>query len=274
MADLWSPAVTSAYGGAGAAGGAAGFGGIEPGWMELVGEGGQTGLQDLMAASSGEGSSSALYASIPTEAMQKIQSMPGGSSILSRIINGSASTDDWTKLVGQVGPGILGILGSSQQGGAYQRLADRYDSYSAPSRARYEASFQPGFSMGNDPGYSDALAQTAKSTLHAASPGGNPFGAGGSPNAWNKTLSDVNQRFAYPALQDYRTMNARAGGLPAQGAMTASQGAIDADKNIWNSVGSIAGNVFNPPKSTAETFAEYTQAMDQFKRLSSAWGGG
>ena len=126
----------------------------------------------------------------------------------------------------------------------YERLAREYMAMGAPSRARYEASFAPGFTMANDPGYTDALNQTTRSTLHGLSVAGNPAD---SPNAWNQTLMDVNQRFAYPALQDYRRMGANAGGLSrfADAAPTAAGAGIQARGGQYDALGYGLGSIFS-----------------------------
>lgn len=156
-----------------------------------------------------------------------------------------------------VGAG-LGAIGASQQSSAFSDLAKKYMDLGEPSRQRYEASFKPGFSMSSDPGYQDALDQTSKSTLHGLSVQGNPAG---SPNAWTQTLSDVNSKFAYPALQNYRNMNANAGGIASlqTAAPGASNNAIASQGGVYNALGAGAADIFNPPKSLAQQLAEMRQ---------------
>ncbi len=153
-----------------------------------------------------------------------------------------------------VGAG-LGALGASQQSSAFSDLAKKYMTLGEPSRQRYEASFQPGFSMSSDPGYRDALDQTTKATLHGLSVQGNPAD---SPNAWTQTLSDVNSKFAYPALQNYRNMNANAGGIASlqTAAPGASNNAINSQAGVYNALGAGAADIFNPPKSLAQLLKE------------------
>jgi hypothetical protein len=145
-------------------------------------------------------------------------------------------------------PGAIGALAAHDQASKLDALARDYMAMGAPSRGRYEASFAPGFTMAADPGYTDALNQTTKATLHGLSVGGNPAD---SPNAWAKTLEDLNAKFAFPALQNYRSTNASAGGLSALtgAAPAASTGAINAGANVWNSLGAGAADIFSPPKS-------------------------
>lgn len=158
-------------------------------------------------------------------------------------------------ILGKALPGLLGAYASNQQSKDYLALADKYAAFGAPSRARYEASYLPGFSMENEPGYKDALDQTTKSFLHKASVAGNPVD---SPNAWMQTLKDVNSTFAFPALNQYRTTNANAGGLAnmASAAPGFDASAARSNANIYNALGDAAGDIFNPPKSGYDLLAQ------------------
>lgn len=156
-------------------------------------------------------------------------------------------------------PAAAGAVGANQQSKAFEELANKYLNLGAPSRARYEASYAPGFTMANDPGYKDALDQTTKSFLHKASVTGNPAE---SPNAWNQTLKDVNSSFAYPALQNYRSTNAGTGGLAtlASVAPGADTAAVNAGKGVYDAVGAGAADIFNPPKSMTDILRELRRA--------------
>lgn len=169
----------------------------------------------------------------------------GGSTALSRILDGTATTADYLSVGGGLGAAGLGVYGANQQAGALNDLADKYLAIGAPSRARYESSFAPGFTMAKDPGYTDALDQTTKSFLHKASIGGNPAE---SPNAWMQTLKDVNSTFAYPALQNYRNQNSSTGGYGAfnTAAPAAATGAVNAQTGVYNAIGAGAADIFNP----------------------------
>lgn len=161
---------------------------------------------------------------------------------------------------GRALPGILGAVGANQQANSLNALADKYMALGAPSRARYEASFAPGFSMANEPGYKDALDQTTKATLHGLSVTGNPAQ---SPNAWNQTLTDINSKFAFPALQNFRNMNSNAGGISSlqTAAPAAATGAINAQGNIFNAIGAGVNDIFNPQPTLAETLAQYKKLL-------------
>lgn len=154
---------------------------------------------------------------------------------------------DWGKVIA----GILGAYGSDQMAKEYRATADKYMAMGAPSRDRYEASFAPGFTMMNDPGYKDALDSVGKESAAAMSMHGNPAD---SPNAWKQTQLDVYNKVAYPALQGYRQTNASAGGLAsfASAVPAADTAATGAQQNIWNAGGSIASNLFSPPSQQTQ----------------------
>lgn len=157
-------------------------------------------------------------------------------------------------------PAALGAYGANQQSQAYTDLANKYMALGAPSRDRYEASFAPGFSLSNDPGYQDAINAASKANLHALSLGGNPAL---SPNAQAQNLQDLYSRVSYPALQNYRNMNANAGGIASlQTAAPGAAGAgINAGSGVYNALGAGLNDIFNPPKTMAEQLAEYRRIM-------------
>ncbi len=183
----------------------------------------------------------------------------GGSSALARILRGEGVLEDYLSLGGAAAPGIIGALASNKQADSLEALNREFMAVGAPSRGRFESSFAPGFSMASDPGYKDALDQTTKSFLHKASISGNPAD---SPNAWQQTLKDVNSTFAFPALQEYRRLNAGSGGLAAltSAAPATAIGAINADANVFNSLGGAAADVFNPPRGLEDLLREFRRA--------------
>jgi hypothetical protein len=156
-------------------------------------------------------------------------------------------------------PGVLGAIASDKQADAYSDLARDYMAVGAPARARFEASYAPGFSMEDDPGYKEALEQAAKATMHGLSVGGNPAG---SPNAWAQSLRDLYQQQTYKALQDYRNQNASAGGMGAltQAAPGAANSAIASQGNVFNALGAAANDIFNPPKTLTQILREIRAA--------------
>src|SRR3990167_991129 len=176
-------------------------------------------------------------------------------SAVKNLLGSDGSMNDLASLLGKIAPAALGVIASNQQSKDYLQLADKYMGFGAPSRARYESSFVPGFSMANEPGYADALDQTTKSFLHKASIAGNPAD---SPNAWMQTLKDVNSTFAYPALQEFRRVNAGAGGLAnmAPAAINAEGRSVGAERGIYDALGAGFADVFSPPKSLSDILRE------------------
>ncbi len=155
---------------------------------------------------------------------------------------------------GALAASLLGAVGASQQQSALKALSDQYMAFGAPSRARYEASFQPGFTMANDPGYMDSLNASAKASANALSVNGNP---GGSPNAWAQSLKDLQDKTAYPALQNYRNQNAATGGTAnfSTGAQDTAVGAIGAGSNIFGAIGKGIANATSPPPTLSDWIA-------------------
>lgn len=166
---------------------------------------------------------------------------------------------NWPRLLGTMGPAALGAYASNRQSQKLEDLAGKYMEFGAPSRARYEGSFDPSFTMMSDPGYKGALDDTTKAFLHKASIAGNPAD---SPNAWQQTLSDVNAKFAYPALQDYRRTNLGAGGLAAltSAAPGLDTGAVNAQRGIYDAIGGGIADVFNPPRRLEDLLREMRRA--------------
>lgn len=211
-----------------------------------------------------------------------------GKTALSRILDGTATASDYLSVGGAALPGVLGAISSSNQTSKLSDLANqqrqdeqaryadtvardnaRYATATqredaaigrqqsqiaadkavvAPSQARYESTFQPGFTMANDPGYTDALDQSSKATLHALSVNGNPAG---SPNAWSQSLTDNYQKTAYPALQAYRNANATTGGFSSAGSGAATIPGIGTNLPAGATAGSGIGTQAGSNTATA-----------------------
>lgn len=184
----------------------------------------------------------------------------GSASAISRIFAGNGTPADYASIIGSAAPALLGAYAANKQTGAYSDLAAKLAEYGAPSRARYEGSFAPGFSMSQDPGFTDALNQAGKASMHALSTFGNPAG---SPNAWAQSQSDLYSKFAYPALQTYRNQNANAGGISAltTAAPQASTAAIGSQAGVYGAIGGGIADIFNPQPTLAQTMAQYTRML-------------
>ena len=272
------PLIGSAFSGAGAAAGAglgdAALGGFYGGLGEgalagAAGAGAAGGAMDMfgsVASPTGAGVGGTIFDSASQALLGGAGGLAGqvattaGKTALSKILSGNGTADDWLSIAGQVAPAALSAWASNNRSNALEDIAARFEGYGAPSRARYEASYAPGFSMDKDPGFTDALNQTSKGVLHGLSTKGNPWG---SPNALTQANKDIFSSFAYPALQNYRTGNAASGGLQsyASAAPQAAASAADSSIDPWVSVAQGAANVFNPPKTGTQTLSELLKAL-------------
>ena len=171
-------------------------------------------------------------------------------------ITGNAALD---RILGGLIPAAGGAIASKIQADAFRDMSDKYSAMGAPSRQRYEASFRPGFSLSNEPGFQDALNLASKSNLHALSTGGNPAL---SPNAQAANMSDLTAKFTMPYLQNYRSINSASGGLSsyAPASINAESNAIQQQGGIFGALGSGAASIFNPPKSLADILKEVKAA--------------
>jgi hypothetical protein len=179
---------------------------------------------------------------------------------LGSLLGQSGSTGSLLDAFGRAIPGLIGAYGASQQANAINDLAKRYEGYGAPSRARYEASMQPGFDPNAIPGYSSAIDDSMNSQIRALSTQGNPFGnPGGLIEANKKVVAGT----ALPAIKNYQNQNALFGGLASLNSAVPglSTSAIGANNNVLSQLGLGAGAAFNPPQSnTGGSLAELLKA--------------
>lgn len=152
------------------------------------------------------------------------------------------------KLAGQLGSTALGMYGANKQASALQGLANKYENFGGPSRARFDASMTPGFDPMSIPGYAGALDTTSKSLLaRLSAQGGNPFGnPGGLIDANKQIVSGT----ALPAIQEYQRLNANTGfGSSMNAAANLGSSAIGADRGFTTALASGLGDIFNQPSS-------------------------
>lgn len=201
------------------------------------------------------------YGNNPAQLIRDLTSkgVSDASSLASRILGGNASGADWTRLLGALGSTALGLWGANRQQGALESLSRQFAEYGAPSRARYEGSFAPGFTMANEPGYRDALDATSEAILRKLSAtGGNPFGTPGALIEANKAIVGGT---ALPALYNYRNQNAATGGFGAFNTAAPGAASLAATQagNIPNVIGSGLADLVNPRQNY--TLADLTRAL-------------
>src|SRR3546814_17426197 len=106
------------------------------------------------------------------------------------------------------------------------------------------------------PGYQQSLDTTTDTLLRRLSAKeGNPFG---NPGGLTEAMNYINGNLALPTLDNYRRVNAGAGGLAAltSAAPGAATSGIDANANLSNAIGAGAADIFNPPKSLSDILRE------------------
>jgi len=191
----------------------------------------------------------------------------GTTGTISKLLGLTGGAATAVDALGRAIPGLLGAYASSEQAGALGDMARKLDEYGAPSRARYEASFAPGFDLATaDPAYKGALDTTADALSRSISArAGNPYGNPGALMEANKYL--INST-AMPALNEYRRLNAGTGALAnlAAAAPAASTAATGASTNIWSGLGGAAADVLNP-KPAQLTLADFMKQFNTGKAL-------
>jgi hypothetical protein len=156
--------------------------------------------------------------------------------------------------------GLLGYFGANQQADAYQNVANQQNAIGAPYRNLLNASYQPGFTMANEPGYKDALDLSTDSFLRAASAGRAPGVSGGNPmdnpGAWAETMKYVNSSLALPQLNTYRGQLGQFGGMGLNTAGAASLGGAQTAGGGLDAIGYGLGTIFNPQPNYADIFKQ------------------
>jgi hypothetical protein len=201
----------------------------------------------------------------------------GGSQSLSQILAKSVGGSPWMyDALGRAIPGLVGAFAANQQGDAISELGAKEDArvrefmaFGAPSRERYEASFQPGFDIAKMTGLQGAMDTAGDTLLRRLSvKSGNPYG---DPGGLAEVQNYITGNVALPALQNYRTQNANTGGYSNFNTTAASGGntgplnlaGVNADAGVWNALGDRASNVFNPP-STLEQLLKQMKGNNIF----------
>ncbi len=183
--------------------------------------------------------------------LSKLFSNP--SAALSALGAGSANSGNLASVLGKLGAAGLGALASTKQSSALTDLANKYSEYGAPSRARYEASMQPGFDPTTIPGYSGALDTASKGLLaRLSATGGNPYG---NPAGLVQANKDLVSGTALPAINEYQRLNLSSGGLGNLNAAVPAlqQGAIGQNANVYNALGYGLNTATQPTQlSTAD----------------------
>jgi hypothetical protein len=175
----------------------------------------------------------------------------------------AASAVPWYQDPRFLGAGALtlgSILGDTQIANANSNLAHDYMALGAPSRQRYEDSFNPNFDVSKITGLQQAMDTSYQGLLHGLSTQGNPYG---NPGGLNEAQKNITGNLILPTLQNYRNQNAASGGYGAfsTAAPQAASNAINASGNIYSDIGRGVGNALNPPPTLDQYFRQLSRSM-------------
>lgn len=242
--------------GSGAAGAAAAGAGssalLTPAIAASVGLGAATGGSSLIggstAATVAPSAATSMGGAAATTAAQT-------GSVLSRIIDGSATAADWASLAGTGLSTGLGVLGANQQANAYSDVADKYLALGAPSRTRLEASYAPGFNLASaDPAFQGALDTAAQAAARATSArSGNPVD---NPGAYAEMQKYITNSVALPQLNTYRSQLGTFGNLGTNVAGTTDAASAGQTGSMYNALGYGLGQITQPQSNTNSALSD------------------
>jgi hypothetical protein len=165
-------------------------------------------------------------------------------SALSKLLSGEGSADDYLKALGALAPGVLGAIGANQQQNAFSEYADKYLALGQPYRDRLNATYQPGYSLMNEPGFADALNVSSKGILsNLSAKVGNPYD---NPGAQAEAQKYVMGSLALPQLNTTRSQLGTFGNLGVNTAGTADAFKAQTSGSGLNAVGYGLSNLLNP----------------------------
>jgi hypothetical protein len=174
-----------------------------------------------------------------------LTSAAGGAatSAIGKILSGKATADDYLKAAGAIAPGILGMIGANQQSNTLQGISDKYLAMGAPFRDRLEQTFQPGYSLMNEPGFKDALDVSSQGVLrNLSAKAGNPYE---NPGSVSEAQKYVTGSLALPQLNTMRSQLGTFGQLGTNMAGTADMAGANASGGALNAVGYGLSNLLN-----------------------------
>jgi len=215
------------------------------------GTAGVPGAGDIMGTGATTAANTAATVGATTSATTAAQT----GSVLSRIIDGSATAADWASLAGTGLSTGLGVLGANQQANAYSDVADKYLALGAPSRTRLEASYAPGFNLASaDPAFQGALDTAAQAAARATSArAGNPVD---NPGAYAEMQKYITNSVALPQLNAYRSQLGTFGNLGTNVAGTTDAASAGQTGSMYNALGYGLGQITQPQSNTNSALSD------------------
>lgn len=166
------------------------------------------------------------------------------SDAIGRILDGTATASDWAQVLGSAGGALLGVAGSNAQGDAYRDVADKYLALGSPYRDLLSASYQPGFSIADQPDFQNALDVGANAAARATSArSGNPVD---NPGAYAEMQKYITGSLALPQLNTYRSQLGSFGQLGTNTAGTNDTNAAGQTSGAYNALGYGLGQITQP----------------------------
>ena len=241
-------------GGAAAAGGATGlsalaepFGGVDNAAIEGADFSGAADA-GLSAGALGGGAlgASSLAASGGSAALGGGGSSGGGGSATGGGLMDDWLTEDWQRALLRGAPGLLGALGAASQAEDYEDLAHQYSQMGAPYRSRLESLYSNPEGFLNSPEVRLPIQQGTDMLARSLSVKGNPAGSG---NALQE-LQNYTSNQLFSRLGQEKDRLGGFGGLTQynQAAPNMAANTINAQGNIYGSLGGAAADIFNPQR--------------------------
>ena len=176
--------------------------------------------------------------------------------VLSSIFgDGTASANDWLSVGGSLGSTLLGLVGADAQSDAYSDVAQQYLNIGQPFRNTLQQSYQPGFSLFDQPGYGDAFDQLIQQQQRLA--GVQHGNVGTNPSAWGEIGSAVWNGGYLPALSSYRGQLGQFGGLGLNTAGAGSLAGAGSEGGIYNALGGGLAELTTPRNSWDDLLRQF-----------------
>lgn len=166
---------------------------------------------------------------------------------------------DVMRTLGNLSAAGLGAYASSEQTGALDEMAKRYEGYGAPYRQKLSDLYANPESFLSSKEVQTPVDLGTKSLMRSLSVTGNPFGSG---NALTEGQNYASNKL-FSRLGEEKDRLAGYGGITTYNAAapTAATNAIGSSANTYNAIGSGLGNIFNPPKTESQTMADFIKAL-------------
>ena len=161
-------------------------------------------------------------------------------------IFGDLADDDWLRILARGAPGLLGALGSASQAEDFEDLAHQYQQMGAPYRGRLEQLYGDPTAFLNSPEVRQPIQQGTDMLARSLSVKGNPAGSG---NALQE-LQNYASTQLFGKLGQEKDRLGGFGGLTQynQAAPQMAANTINAQGNIYGSLGGAAADIFNPQR--------------------------